>query len=77
MDPDPDPGGPKTFGCGGSGFGSGSATQHKIITRKQSVQNLSFKAAFLSIFRAKYLPLFTGFRQTVFEPHLLKKLIQV
>ena len=28
MDPDPDPGGPKTFGSGGfgSGFGSGSAT---------------------------------------------------
>jgi hypothetical protein len=26
MDPDPDPGGPKTCGSGGSGFGSGSAT---------------------------------------------------
>ncbi len=26
MDPDPDPGGPKTCGYGGSGFGSGSAT---------------------------------------------------
>jgi hypothetical protein len=26
MDQDPDPGGPKTCGSGGSGFGSGSAT---------------------------------------------------
>jgi hypothetical protein len=26
VDPDPDPGGPKTCGSGGSGFGSGSAT---------------------------------------------------
>jgi hypothetical protein len=26
MDSDPDPGGPKTYGCDGSGFGSGSAT---------------------------------------------------
>jgi hypothetical protein len=26
MDPDPDPGGPKTYGSDGSGFGSGSVT---------------------------------------------------
>jgi hypothetical protein len=26
MDPEPDPGGPKTCGSGGSGFGSGFAT---------------------------------------------------
>jgi hypothetical protein len=26
MDPDPDPGGPKTYGSDGSRFGSGSAT---------------------------------------------------
>jgi hypothetical protein len=33
MDPDPDPGGPKTCGSGGSGFGSGSATLAPAIIR--------------------------------------------
>jgi hypothetical protein len=34
MDPDPDPGGPKTCGSGGSGFGSGFATLDEIIIIK-------------------------------------------
>ncbi len=32
MDPDPDPGGPKTCGSGRSGFGSGSATLLEKVT---------------------------------------------
>ena len=36
MDPYPDPGGPKTCGSGGSGFGSGSATLKTSLAKSFS-----------------------------------------
>jgi hypothetical protein len=51
---DPDPGGPKTYGSGGSGFGSGTLILGKgnILTRKLNILN---KSKYRKIFKCKIL----------------------
>jgi hypothetical protein len=47
MDPDWDPGGPKTCGSGGSVFGSGSATLAKTKEKAKPYQKIILLAASL------------------------------
>jgi hypothetical protein len=58
MDPDPDPGGPKTYGSDGSGFGSGSAKLIETILRDVPGISASFTrfAATHVIFPSAPLP---------------------
>jgi hypothetical protein len=61
MDPYPDPGGPKTCGSGGSGFGSEYATLHTSFTSTgfATVFNVALALPPYGIKRVGFIILFT------------------